>query len=206
MPCIKVRVGNFENTCLASITLRTYSSQSTYMYILKWCHFSYTSMSKETSWIPLSVEYYIVVVSLNLPSVRFSTLLLALQWLPTGTRSIPFASGAHTCPDASEQTSSTGCNISTPSSSSSSDQCSLTQVKPLQCWGYFCPKDKDAKSFEKTAKPCHVGMHWIALAECSQMSTYVPGFQSFLRFFASFCIGQISHHQHRGYVLWPAHA
>ena len=27
------------------------------------------------------------------------------------------------------------------------------------------------------------------------MSTHVPGFQSFLRFFASFCIGQISHQQ-----------
>ena len=27
---------------------------------------------------------------------------------------------------------------------------------------------------------CHVGIHWIALAEHSQMSTHVPGFQSFL--------------------------
>ena len=30
------------------------------------------------------------------------------------------------------------------------------------------------------------------------MSTHVPRFQSFFRFFASFCIGQISHQQHKG--------
>ena len=30
------------------------------------------------------------------------------------------------------------------------------------------------------------------------MSTRVPGFQSSLSFFASFCIGQISHKQHEG--------
>ena len=28
------------------------------------------------------------------------------------------------------------------------------------------------------------------------MSTHVPGFQSFFRFFASFCIGQIKQQQH----------
>ena len=47
--------------------------------------------------------------------------------------------------------------------------------------------------FLKPSKPFHVGIHWNALAECSQMSTHIPGFQSFFRFFASFCIGQISH-------------
>ena len=35
-----------------------------------------------------------------------------------------------------------------------------------------------------------------ALTELSQMSTYVPGFESFFRFFASFCNAKISHHQH----------
>ena len=40
----------------------------------------------------------------------------------------------------------------------------------------------------------------IALAKCSQMSTYVPGFQSFFMFFASFCIGQISNQQHIGVI------
>ena len=43
------------------------------------------------------------------------------------------------------------------------------------------------------SKPCHVGIYWKALAEISQMSTHVPGFQLFFSSFASFCIGQISH-------------
>ena len=47
-------------------------------------------------------------------------------------------------------------------------------------------------------KSCHVGIHWITLTEHSQMSTHLPGFQSFFSFFASFCIGKISHHQHNG--------
>ena len=38
----------------------------------------------------------------------------------------------------------------------------------------------------------HFGIHWIVIAEYSQMSTHLPRFQSFSRFFASFCIGQIS--------------
>ena len=32
------------------------------------------------------------------------------------------------------------------------------------------------------------------------MSTHVPGFHSFFRFFASFCFGQISHQQLKGYA------
>ena len=27
----------------------------------------------------------------------------------------------------------------------------------------------------KSSKPCHVGIHWIAFAEYSQMSAHVPG-------------------------------
>ena len=56
------------------------------------------------------------------------------------------------------------------------------------------------KDFRKLSKPCHVGIHWIALTEYSQMSTHLPGFQKSFRFFASFCIGQISHQQHK--CLW----
>ena len=40
--------------------------------------------------------------------------------------------------------------------------------------------------FLKPSKPCHVGIHWIALDEYSQMSTHMPGFRScpfFLRHF-----------------------
>ena len=33
------------------------------------------------------------------------------------------------------------------------------------------------------------------------MSTHMPGFQSFFRFFLSFCIALIRHQQHKGYYL-----
>ena len=59
-------------------------------------------------------------------------------------------------------------------------------------------KAQERKDFQKTSKPCHVGTHWKALAECSQMSTHLPGFRSFSTFFASFRIGKISHQQHKG--------
>ena len=59
-------------------------------------------------------------------------------------------------------------------------------------------KAQGCKDFCKTSKPCHAGIHSKALAEYSQINTHVPGFQSFFRFFASFCIGQISHQQHKG--------
>ena len=47
------------------------------------------------------------------------------------------------------------------------------------------------KDFWKSSKPCHIGIHLAALAENTQMTTHVPGFQSFFKLFASFCIGQI---------------
>ena len=52
--------------------------------------------------------------------------------------------------------------------------------------------------FLKPSKPCRVGIYWIALAKNSHMSTNVPGFQFYFKFFASFYIGQISHQQHMG--------
>ena len=48
---------------------------------------------------------------------------------------------------------------------------------------YFRPKHMNAKIYENHLNPIHVGIHWIALKEYSQMSTLVPGFQSFFRFF-----------------------
>ena len=50
------------------------------------------------------------------------------------------------------------------------------------------------KDFWKPYQPCHFGMQWIALAEYSQMSPQVPGFQPFSSFFQSFCFGQIRQH------------
>ena len=41
------------------------------------------------------------------------------------------------------------------------------------------------KDFWRPSKPCHVGIHQIALAECSQMSTHLLGF---LVIFHIFCI------------------
>ena len=49
-------------------------------------------------------------------------------------------------------------------------------------------KTQGCKDFWKPFKPCHVGIHWIALLEYSQMSTLVPGFWSFYRICASFCM------------------
>ena len=57
-------------------------------------------------------------------------------------------------------------------------------------------KTQGGKDFWKPSKPCHVGIHWIALAEYSQMCTHVSEFQLFFRFFTLFCIGQFSHQQH----------
>ena len=60
-------------------------------------------------------------------------------------------------------------------------------------------KAQKCKDFWKPSKHCQVGIHLKALAEYSQMSTHLPGFRSFFRFFALYCIGQISHQQHKGY-------
>ena len=43
----------------------------------------------------------------------------------------------------------------------------------------------------KPSKPYHVGIHWIALAEYSQMSTRVPGFQSFSWFLRHFVLAKL---------------
>ena len=61
----------------------------------------------------------------------------------------------------------------------------------------YSSKEQGPKEFWKPSKPCHVGIHQIALTEFSQMSTHMPGFQSFLRFLTSFCIGQINLQQHK---------
>ena len=50
-----------------------------------------------------------------------------------------------------------------------------------------------SQRFEKTSKPCQVGIHKIALTENSQMGTHVPGFQSFFIVLASFSIGYQQH-------------
>ena len=59
-------------------------------------------------------------------------------------------------------------------------------------------KTQERKDSWKLSKPRLVGILWKALVEYSQNSTHVPGFQSFFRFFAPFCIGQISQQHHKG--------
>ena len=72
--------------------------------------------------------------------------------------------------------------------------CVALEGLTLQMLGLLLSKAQGCKQrFLKPSKPCHVGIHWIALAEFSQMSTHIPRFQSFLKIFASFCIGQSSH-------------
>ena len=41
----------------------------------------------------------------------------------------------------------------------------------------FSSKAKECKILEKTSKPCRLSIHLKALAEYSQMSTHLPGFQ-----------------------------
>ena len=45
--------------------------------------------------------------------------------------------------------------------------------------------------FWKPLKPCHVGIHWIALAEYSHMNTHIPGFQSFSGFLHHFVLAKL---------------
>ena len=54
-------------------------------------------------------------------------------------------------------------------------------------------KAQDLKNFfYKSSKSCHVGIHWKALSECSQMSTHLPGFRSFFRFWHHFVMAKLA--------------
>ena len=53
-------------------------------------------------------------------------------------------------------------------------------------------KAQTRNDFEKTSKPCRVGIQLIALAEYSQMSTHIPGFQLFLMFLHDFVLVEIA--------------
>ena len=44
-------------------------------------------------------------------------------------------------------------------------------------------KAQHTNNFCDPCKPCHVGIHWKALTVYHQMSTNVPGFQSFYTLF-----------------------
>ena len=53
-------------------------------------------------------------------------------------------------------------------------------------------KAQRRKYFWKPSEPCLVGTHWNALAECSHMSTHLPGFQSFSGFSHHFVLSKFA--------------
>ena len=69
-------------------------------------------------------------------------------------------------------------------------------IKVLRCkltllmMRLLSPKNKYTKIFEKHLNPV-------------MLSTHLPGFQSLFRLFVSFCMGQISHQQHKGSFSLP---
>ena len=54
------------------------------------------------------------------------------------------------------------------------------------------PQAQGRKDLGKPPKPCRFDIHWIALAEHSQMSTHLPGFQSFVRFLHHFVLARLA--------------
>ena len=85
--------------------------------------------------------------------------------------------------------------------------CIVTEISILYCimkiltlpmFRLLSSKAQGHKDFWKPSKPCLVGIHMKALAEYSQMSAHLPGFQSLVKVFASLYIGQILHQQHMG--------
>ena len=56
----------------------------------------------------------------------------------------------------------------------------------------FSSKAQGCKDFCKQSKPCHVGIHEIALTKYSQMGTHLPGFRSFFRFLQHFVLAKLA--------------
>ena len=53
-------------------------------------------------------------------------------------------------------------------------------------------KAQERKDFWKPFKPCHFGIHWIALAENSKMSTICQGFNHFAGFLHHFVLAKLA--------------
>ena len=54
-------------------------------------------------------------------------------------------------------------------------------------------KAQGCKTFEnRPSLNCHVGTHWKALTEYSQMCTHLPGFQSFFSFLHHFVMAKLA--------------
>ena len=56
---------------------------------------------------------------------------------------------------------------------------------------FFLSKAQGRKTFSETFKPCHVGIHWIALTGYSLMSTHMPWFEYFFQFLQHFVLAKL---------------
>ena len=53
---------------------------------------------------------------------------------------------------------------------------SSIRINPSDAGATFAQCTKSQNLYEKSSKPCHVGIHWKALAENYHRCTHVPGF------------------------------
>ena len=56
-------------------------------------------------------------------------------------------------------------------------------ISTLSMLRLLLSKAQELKNLWKSSKPYHLGIHWKALIEYSQMSTHLPGFRLFFSFF-----------------------
>ena len=71
--------------------------------------------------------------------------------------------------------------------------CDVSVLLTLPMLRLLSSKAQWCKDFRKTTKPCHVGIHSIALVEYSQMSTYMPWIQLiFLGFLHHFVLTKLA--------------
>ena len=69
----------------------------------------------------------------------------------------------------------------------------LVLINPSNAEVTFVQRTRMQQSFRKPSEPCHVGIHWKALAEYSQMSTMYQGFSHvFLGFLHHFVLAKLA--------------
>ena len=68
----------------------------------------------------------------------------------------------------------------------------VSAILTLSMQRLLLSKAQGRKDFRKPFKPCHVGIHRIALDDYSQMSTHVLGFQSFSFFLHHFVSAKLA--------------
>ena len=68
----------------------------------------------------------------------------------------------------------------------------LLSINPSNAWATFTKSTRMQRLLKNNSKPSFVGIHWIALAEHSQMTTHVPGFQSYFKFLHHFVLAKLA--------------